>query len=391
MKRKLSCILLAFVMMLAAVPLLGITAFAEDSVNLLTKVEKSNGQVIVTVSTDGELNVDAISFEMAFDESVFKLLKPKEPCTCTCEYVFGEEMESEPYRESPYYCSWVNLETVKDNNGNSILENGRYIMEPYKGELFKFVFDIKNDAKADKTYSFTPKNTQCATIEISDETEKPVVTDKDIAVNIDEKPIDVELKEEDIPRGVTVSGTSVSWNSTDDAVYLLYDSDTADKIIQNEWKYGLYSDSANVKYTCKNADKGTITDTKVDGKDMKEQSFSFDGVEAGGYKLVIFKPNKYAPKIVPFTAGSSAVELGQQKLWLYGDVNYNGVVDDSDATQIIRYAALKASIFNNGDENIKQERILCADVNANGVVDDSDATQIVRYAALKSSIFNTLV
>lgn len=382
MKRKLSCILLAFVMMLAAVPLLGITAFAEDSVNLLTKVEKSNGQVIVTVSTDGELNVDAISFEMAFDESVFKLLKPEEPCTCTCEYVFGEEMESEPYRESPYYCSWVNLETVKDNNGNSILKNGRYIMKPYEGELFKFVFDIKNDAEADKTYSFTPKNTQCATIEISDETEKPVVTDKDITVNIDDKPIDVELKEEDIPRGVTVSGTAVSWNGTDDAVYLLYDSDTVDETIQNEWKNGLYSDSANVKYTCKNADKGTITDTKVDGKAMKEQSFSFDGVEAGEYKLVIFKPNKYAPKIVSFTAGSSAVELGQQKLWLYGDVTYDGKVNAVDATQILRYVVKKRSF--------DKEQLSVADVNQDKKTNAVDATQIKRYVVKKSSALDKL-
>ena len=369
-------------MMLAAVPLLGITAFAEDSVNLLTKVEKSNGQVIVTVSTDGELNVDAISFEMAFDESVFKLLKPEEPCTCTCEYVFGEEMESEPYRESPYYCSWVNLETVKDNNGNSILKNGRYIMKPYEGELFKFVFDIKNDAEADKTYSFTPKNTQCATIEISDETEKPVVTDKDITVNIDDKPIDVELKEEDIPRGVTVSGTAVSWNGTDDAVYLLYDSDTVDETIQNEWKNGLYSDSANVKYTCKNADKGTITDTKVDGKAMKEQSFSFDGVEAGEYKLVIFKPNKYAPKIVSFTAGSSAVELGQQKLWLYGDVTYDGKVNAVDATQILRYVVKKRSF--------DKEQLSVADVNQDKKTNAVDATQIKRYVVKKSSALDKL-
>lgn len=382
MKRKLSCILLAFVMMLAAVPLLGLPAFAEDSVNLQTKVEKSNGQVIVTVSTDGELNVDAISFEMAFDESVFKLLKPEEPCTCTCEYVFGEEMESEPYRESPYYCSWVNLETVKDNNGNSILKNGRYIMKPYEGELFKFVFDIKNDAEADKTYSFTPKNTQCATIEISDETEKPVVTDKDITVNIDDKPIDVELKEEDIPRGVTVSGTAVSWNGTDDAVYLLYDSDTVDETIQNEWKNGLYSDSANVKYTCKNADKGTITDTKVDGKAMKEQSFSFDGVEAGEYKLVIFKPNKYAPKIVSFTAGSSAVELGQQKLWLYGDVTYDGKVNAVDATQILRYVVKKRSF--------DKEQLSVADVNQDKKTNAVDATQIKRYVVKKSSALDKL-
>ena len=174
----------------------------------------------------------------------------------------------------------------------------------------------------------------------------------------------------------------MSWNGTDDAVYLLYDSDTVDETIQNEWKNGLYSDSANVKYTCKNADKGTITDTKVDGKAMKEQSFSFDGVEAGEYKLVIFKPNKYAPKIVSFTAGSSAVELGQQKLWLYGDVTYDGKVNAVDATQILRYVVKKRSF--------DKEQLSVADVNQDKKTNAVDATQIKRYVVKKSSALDKL-
>lgn len=318
MKRKLSCILLAFVMMLAAVPLLGITAFAEDSVNLLTKVEKSNGQVIVTVSTDGELNVDAISFEMAFDESVFKLLKPEEPCTCTCEYVFGEEMESEPYRESPYYCSWVNLETVKDNNGNSILENGRYIMEPYKGELFKFVFDIKNDAEADKTYRFTPKNTQCATIEISDETEKPVVTDKDITVNIDEKPIDVELKEADIPRGVTVSGTVTSWNDTKDTVIRIYSAETEMEDIKKDIKSQAPSLGQNV----------TMEADIIPIEKCFNQKYSVEGITAGEYVLAVYKP-KHAVYITDKI--NITEDISQNiKLYLLGDVNQDGLINILD-------------------------------------------------------------
>ena len=144
----------------------------------------------------------------------------------------------------------------------------------------------------------------------------------------------------------------------------------------------MYSDSANVKYTCKNADKGTITDTKVDGKDMKEQSFSFDGVEAGGYKLVIFKPNKYAPKIVLFTAESSAVELGQQKLWLYGDVTYDGKVNAVDATQILRYVVKKRSF--------DKEQLSVADVNQDNKTNAVDATQIKRYVVKKSSALDKL-
>ena len=64
MKRKFGCVLLAFVMMLATVPLLGLPAFAEDSVNLLTNVEKQDGKIVVTVSSENEIAVDALSFKM---------------------------------------------------------------------------------------------------------------------------------------------------------------------------------------------------------------------------------------------------------------------------------------------------------------------------------------
>ena len=179
--------------------------------------------------------------------------------------------------------------------------------------------------------------------------------------------------------GVSVSGTALSWNATDDALYYLYPSTMEDAAIKAEWKSGKYTGTACTS-------KGTPT---ASGKQFA-QTFSFDTVAEGDYKLVIFKPKKYVPKIVPITVGTTDYTCGQLKLWLYGDVNYNGVVDDSDATQVFRYASLKASVFNTGDETTKVERLLAADVNSNNIVDDSDATQIVRYAALKTSIFNTI-
>lgn len=185
--------------------------------------------------------------------------------------------------------------------------------------------------------------------------------------------------------GVTVSGTAVSWNATNDALYYLYPSTMEDAAIRAQWKTG--GTVTGYTYT---GTGGAITATTVDGKSMKAQPFSFGTIPTGSYKLVIFKPGKYVPKIVPITVGTTDYDCGQLKLWLYGDVNYNGVVDDSDATQVFRYASLKASVFNTGDETTKVERLLAADVNSNNIVDDSDATQIVRYAALKTSIFNTI-
>lgn len=183
--------------------------------------------------------------------------------------------------------------------------------------------------------------------------------------------------------GVTVSGTAVSWNNSDDALYYLYPTTMSDADIRAQWKT-----SGTVIGYSHIGTKGGMTQN-ADGK-RYDQAFNFSEIPEGTYKLVIFKPGKYVPKIVEITVSTSDYSCGEQKLWLYGDVNYNGIADDSDATQIIRYAALKTSVFNNGDEATKADRLLAADVNSSGVVDDSDATQIARYAVLKASVFNTI-
>lgn len=361
-KRKFGCILLAFVMMLATVPLLELPAFAGNSVNLRTNVEKSNGQVIVTISTDGELNADAISFELAFDQSVFELLKPEESCTCTCEYVFGEEMESEGrlYRESPYYCSWVNLEIDKDSDNKPVLENGRFKMKPYEGELFKFVFDIKNNAEA-KTYSFIPKNTQCAAIEISDETEKPVVTDKDITVNIDEKPIEVELKEADIPRGVTVSGTVTSWNDTKNTVIRIYSAETKMEVIKKDIKSQTPSLGQNV----------TMEADIIPMEKCFNQKYSVEGVNAGEYVLAVYKP-KHA---VYITDKINITEDTSQniKLYLLGDVNQDGKINSTDALWARQRSA--------GSRLLGAYQSIVADVNCDGKINSTDALWIRQISA----------
>ena len=112
---------------------------------------------------------------------------------------------------------------------------------------------------------------------------------------------------------------------------------------------------------------------------MQAQAFSFDTVAAGEYKLVIFKPERYVPKIVPITVDSTALDLGQLKLWLYGDVNYDGWVTATDATQILRYFNNKnPNVFTAGTAQEQADRMLCADVNGDGNVTGTDATQIRR-------------
>ena len=121
---------------------------------------------------------------------------------------------------------------------------------------------------------------------------------------------------------------------------------------------------------------------------MKAQTFSFDTVAAGEYKLVIFKPKKYVPKIVSITVESTALDLGQLKLWLYGDVNYDGKVLANDATQIIRKANGVGSIFDTGDTLTKTDRVTAADLNEDSVIKTNDAAQITRFANGLGSAFN---
>lgn len=178
--------------------------------------------------------------------------------------------------------------------------------------------------------------------------------------------------------GVTVSGTAVSWNNKNDARYYLYPSTAEDADIKAEWKNNTYASGAAL-YT---GTGETITATTVDGKAMQAQSFRFERVTAGDYKLAIFKPGKYVPKIVSITVESTALDLGQLKLWLYGDVNYDGKVKAGDATQILKYTSYKRTF--------SEEEMLAADVNNDGKIKAGDATQILKYTSYKASAFDNI-
>lgn len=113
-----------------------------------------------------------------------------------------------------------------------------------------------------------------------------------------------------------------------------------------------------------------------------------DGIVPGEYILKILKPNHVTREYTVTVSDSDVTQ--DVTIWLYGDVNTDGNIDGSDATQIYRYAAGKSSIFSSGDEGTLAYRLAVADVNGEGTVDGSDATQIYRYAAGKTSIFDSL-
>ena len=171
--------------------------------------------------------------------------------------------------------------------------------------------------------------------------------------------------------GVPVSGTALSWNGTDNATYMLYPGDTTDADIMAEW--------STEEFTGTRCDtKGEIT---ASGKQYA-QTFSFNTVAAGSYKLAIFKPGKYVPKIISITVGGEAVELGEQKLWLYGDVNYDGKINPRDAAQILSYDV--------GNRDFTDEELGTANVNKDKRVDPRDASQILNYDVGNDSVIDNL-
>ena len=178
--------------------------------------------------------------------------------------------------------------------------------------------------------------------------------------------------------GVPVSGTALSWNGTDNATYMLYPGDTTDADIMAEW--------STEKFTGTPCDsKGTPT---ASGKQFA-QEFRFDTVAAGSYKLAIFKPDKYVPKIIRISVDGEAVELGEQKLWLYGDVNYDKNVNTTDATQALRYFTKKnPNAFSQGTEQDQADRFVAANVNRDNAINVTDAAQMLRYFTKKPNAIN---
>lgn len=168
----------------------------------------------------------------------------------------------------------------------------------------------------------------------------------------------------ELPGGVTVSGTAVSWNNQNNAEYRLYPSTADDNTIKSEWKTGTYTTA--LAYT---AAKGGMTQN-ADGK-RYNQTFSFQDVTPGQYKLAIFKPGKYVPKIVPITVESTPLTLGEQKLWLKGDVNDNGLVDYGDLQRIYQHLTTA--------NKLTGETLMVADTNEYGGVDYGDLQRLYQH------------
>jgi len=118
-----------------------------------------------------------------------------------------------------------------------------------------------------------------------------------------------------------------------------------------------------------------------------ETEFSFDAVNPGEYTLRISKTKHTAREYSVST--SKNTELCGLEIRLCGDVNGDGTINASDATQIKRYYNNKTSVFTaKGTDTEYLKKV--ADVNNDGSANASDSTQIKRYYNNKTSVFINL-
>lgn len=174
-----------------------------------------------------------------------------------------------------------------------------------------------------------------------------------------------------------LAGTIASWNSLCDAAAALYAPEETDGEIERDIRNG----GENALYAADTA--------AAEGR----QQFSFRNLKAGSYKLAICKPGGYVVKILPVEI-EGTVDLGVVKLWLYGDVVYDGVIQESDAQQLQRYIVGEPSVFGSGSPEDEADRLKAANVgifsDGDGELESGDVLQIRRYVAGLPSVFSLI-
>ena len=149
-------------------------------------------------------------------------------------------------------------------------------------------------------------------------------------------------------------------------VYLLYAGDTEDAVIKEDVK----RDSPEAALEDYAVEKGEIT-LNADGK-RHNQAFSFAAVPNGSYKLAIFKPGKYVPKIVTVTVDSADADLGEINLWLKGDVTGDGKVNIGDVRRLSAHVMGTNPLTD-------PDAIIVADVTEDGKVNIGDVRRLSAH------------
>ena len=116
-------------------------------------------------------------------------------------------------------------------------------------------------------------------------------------------------------------------------------------------------------------------------------SYSISGIASGTYTMRVMK-NKHVTREYTVTVSGDA-KTQNAEIWLLGDVNGDGFINMTDASQIERKFNGKTSVFDTGDAKIKAYRLKVANVYfSDDNINTTDAAQIKRYYNGKSSALN---
>lgn len=238
--------------------------------------------------------------------------------------------------------------TVKDSSGKAV--SGATV------ELYKDGTKVATTTASGSSYSFSDVSTGTYTVKAKNSDgslngSASVTVAADSILNADVT----------VAKGFTVSGTALSWNNTNDALYYLYPSTMEDAAIKAEWKSGSYTGTACTS-------KGTPT---ASGKQF-EQTFTFDTVAAGDYKLAIVKPG-HGLWIEELTVNTDNITDKSIRLYKMGDVNKDGKVNSTDALWVRQSSA--------GGRVLDAYQKILADLNRDGKVNSTDALWIRQISA----------
>ena len=97
--------------------------------------------------------------------------------------------------------------------------------------------------------------------------------------------------------------------------------------------------------------------------------------------------NTAAVKILPPASNRAIVSYDISLFDGLGDVNYDGLVDSSDASSIFIIYAIQST---GGDPKLTEEKKLRCDVDRNGSIDSTDASLILRFYTEKLTSATTI-
>lgn len=185
-----------------------------------------------------------------------------------------------------------------------------------------------------------------------------------------------------------ITGTIVSWDDVNNAEIKLYatgedaldDDAIRTDIRDNNGASAIADYSGNAKEAVAGDKSGQY-----------KQDFTISGVEAGTYKLAIFKAKRngsdpYVVTVMDVTVADGPLSITEDiNMWLYGDVNYDGRINTMDATQVLRRGTRdNSSIIPNDNTDY---RFIAGDVVVNGNINTQDAVRVLKKATDKTYVF----